>query len=58
MAIAAYRSKKVQLKSRTAALFRVPKATLLNRLKGINPRSGTRANGHKLTAVEEEALVK
>jgi len=36
----------------------VPKASLLNRLKGINPRSETRANGHKLTAIEEEALVK
>jgi hypothetical protein len=58
MAITAYKSKKVQSKSRAAAIFGVPKSTFLDRLKGINPRSETRASGHKLTAIEEDALVK
>jgi hypothetical protein len=34
MAIAAYKSKKGQLKSRAAAIFGVPKSTFLDRLKG------------------------
>ena len=46
MAIEAYRKKKIRSKSRAAAVFGVPKATLLNRLRGIQPRSETRANGH------------
>jgi DDE superfamily endonuclease/Tc5 transposase-like DNA-binding protein/Psq-like protein len=58
MAISAYRSKKIRSKSRASAIFGVPKSTLLDRLKGINPRSETRANGHKLTVIEEEVLVK
>jgi hypothetical protein len=39
-------------------LFAVPNSTLLDRLQGINPRSETRADGHKLTVIEEEVLVK
>ena len=58
MAIEAYRKKKIRSKSRAAAVFGVPKATLLNRLRGIQPRSETRANGHKLTIFEEEVLAK
>lgn len=58
MAIAAYKNKKCGSKSRLAAIFGVPKSTFLSRLKGIKPRSETRASGHKLTATEEEALVK
>jgi hypothetical protein len=58
MAIAAYKSKKVQLKSRAAAIFGVPKSTFLDRLKGINPWSETRASGHKLIAIKEDVLVK
>jgi hypothetical protein len=58
MAIAAYKSKKVQSKSRAAAIFGVPKSTFLDRLKGINPQSETRASGHKLIVIEEDVLVK
>jgi hypothetical protein len=58
MAIAAYKTKKIPSKSRAATVYRVSKATLLNRLKGIQPRSETRANGHKLTVFEEEVLAK
>jgi hypothetical protein len=58
MAIEAYRKKKIRSKSRAAAVFGVPKATLLNRLRGIQPRSETRANGHKLAIFEEEVLAK
>ena len=58
MAIEAYKKKKIRSKSRAAAVFGVPKATLLNRLRGIQPRSETRANGHKLTIFEEEVLAK
>jgi hypothetical protein len=47
MAISAY--KKGQFKS---------KQPLLNRLRGIKPRAETRANSHKLTALEEEVLAK
>jgi hypothetical protein len=58
MAIAAYKSKKGQSKSRAAAIFGVPKSTFLDRLKGINPRSETRASGHKLIVIKEDVLVK
>ena len=58
MAISAYRSKKIQSKSKAAAVFGVLKSTFINRLDGIQPHSETRASGHKLTAVEEESLVK
>lgn len=57
MAISAYRSKKIHWKSRTAAIFGVPKTTFSDRLNGIQPRSETYASGHKLTTVEE-SLVK
>jgi hypothetical protein len=56
MAIAAYKNKKIHSKSKAAAVFGVSKTTFLNRLKGTQPRSETRANGHKLTVLEEEAL--
>ena len=36
----------------------MPKSTFINRLDGIQPRSETHASGHKLTAIEEESLVK
>jgi len=58
MAIEAYKNKKFRSKSRASAVFNVPKSTFLDWLKGINPRSETRANGHKLTVLEEEVLVK
>jgi hypothetical protein len=44
-------------KKRAAAIFGVQKSSFLDRLKGINPRSETRASGHKLSAIEEQVLV-
>jgi hypothetical protein len=38
--------------------FEVPEPTLRAHLKGRKPRSETRANGHKLTELEEEVLAK
>jgi hypothetical protein len=58
MAIIAYKTKKFRSVSRAAAVFAVPKSTLVDRLKGINARSQTRANSHRLTALEEEVLTK
>jgi hypothetical protein len=58
MAITAWKEKKVKLKLKAAEIFGVPKSTLRERLAGIKPQSETRANSHKLTAIEEESLVK
>jgi hypothetical protein len=51
MAISAY-------KKGAAGVFCVPESTLRARLQGRKPRVETRANGHKLTPIEEETLVK
>jgi hypothetical protein len=58
MAITAWKEKKVKSKLKAAEIFSVPESTLREQLAGIKPRSETRANGHKLTAIEEESLVK
>jgi hypothetical protein len=58
MAITTWKEKKVKSKLKAAKIFGVPKSTLRERLAGIKPQSETRANGHKLTAIEEESLVK
>jgi hypothetical protein len=50
--------KKNQSNRKAASIFSVPEPTLRARLRGRKLRSETRANGHKLTAVEEEVLVK
>lgn len=58
MAITAWKEKRVKSKLKAAEIFGVPESTLRERLAGVKPRSETRANGHKLTAIEEESLVK
>lgn len=58
MAISAIRNQKIQSNRKAASIFSVPEPTLRARLRGRKPRSETRANGHKLTAVEEEVLAK
>jgi hypothetical protein len=52
MAIAAIKNKKIKSVLRAAETFSVPEPTLRARLNGRKPRSDTRANGHKLTALE------
>jgi hypothetical protein len=58
MAISAIQNKKVCSNRRAASIFEVPEPTLRAHLKGRKPRSETRANGHKLTELEEEVLAK
>ena len=58
MAIPACQKK--QIKSRTAAaeVFGVSRETFRDWLQGVKPRAVTRANGHELTSIEEESVVK
>jgi hypothetical protein len=58
MAISAYKKKQFRSPTAAAAMFGVPRTSLLNRLRGMKSRTETRANGHKLTVPEEEALTK
>ena len=58
MAIHVYRCEKIHSQSKAIKVFSVPMSTFQNWLKGMNPQSETRANGHKLTVLEEESLVK
>jgi hypothetical protein len=58
MAISAYNSKKILSKTRAAAIFGVPKSTLLRRLDRTKARLETRANNHKLPVYKEELLIK
>ena len=58
MAISAYKNKKIHSKKGAAGVFCIPESTLRTRLQGRQPRVETRANGHKLTPIEEETLVK
>jgi hypothetical protein len=58
MAISAYKKKKIKSKQKAAEVFRVSRTTLRARLDGRKSRSETRANGHKLTKIEEDVLVK
>ena len=58
MAINAWNEKKTRLILEAAKVYEVPESTLRRRLAGIKSRSETRANGHRLTEVEEQSLVK
>jgi len=57
MAVAAYKNQKVKSKLKAAEIFGVPEATLRARLKGRQSHAETRANGHRLKAIEEETLI-
>jgi hypothetical protein len=58
MAITAWKQQKVKLKLKAAQIFGVPESSLRKRLSGVKPQTETRANSHKLTATEEETLIK
>lgn len=58
MAITAWKQQKVKSKLKAAQIFGVPESSLRKRLSGVKPWTETRANSHKLTATEEETLVK
>jgi hypothetical protein len=53
MAIAAIKNKKIKLILSAAETFSMPEPTLRAHLNGRKPRSETRANDHKLPALEE-----
>jgi hypothetical protein len=49
--------KQVASISKAARLYNIPHQTLSDRIRGRVARIDSRANGHKLTPVEEEVLV-
>jgi hypothetical protein len=49
---------KVKSIIKAAQIYGVAETTLRNQLTGIKPQSETRANGHKLTPIKEETLIK
>jgi hypothetical protein len=58
LAISDLQNKKISNIGRAAKIYKVPRTTLRDRLKGTQQRSQTRANSHKLTEFEEDSLVK
>ena len=58
LAISDLQNKRIPTIGRAAKIYNIPRTTLRDRLKGIQQRSQTRANGHKLSEFEEESLVK
>jgi transposase len=58
LAIQAFKNKEIPSIREAARRFNVPKSTLTTRLRGVQNRTTSRANSHKLTEVEEETLQK
>jgi hypothetical protein len=58
LAIQAIKNQEISSVREAARCFNVPRTTLQDRLRGHQPRAETRANSHKLTAIEEESLQK
>jgi hypothetical protein len=58
MAISAYKKGQIKSRNYAAKVFAVAESTLRERLHGIKARAETRANGHRLTHIEEEVLIK
>ena len=58
MAITAWKEKRVKSKLRAMQIYGIALTTLCKRLTGIKSQSETRANGHKLTPIKEETLIK
>lgn len=56
LAIEAIKNKEIQSVHEAAYRFQVPRTTLRDRVNGRQNRSEKRANGHKLTQVEEDSL--
>lgn len=54
LAISAIRNHEISSIREAARRFNVPRSTLQERLSGHPNRSETRANGHKLTQLEED----
>ena len=58
LAIEAIQTKQITSIREAARRFDVPLTTLQRRLAGHTNRSETRANGHKLSQIEEESLIR
>jgi hypothetical protein len=58
LAIQAIKKQEITSIREASRHFEVPFSSLRNRLNGLTNRSETRANGHKLTEIEEETLLK
>jgi hypothetical protein len=58
LAISDLQNKKISNIGRAAKIYKVPRTTLRDRLKGTQQRSQTRANSHKLTEFKKDSLVK
>jgi hypothetical protein len=57
LALQAYQKGQIKSIRGAAATYNVPYTTLSDRVRGRVSRGDSRANGHKLTATEEEALL-
>ena len=58
LAIQAIKNQEINTIRQAARCFNVPFSSLRNRLTGLQNRSDSRANNHKLTETEEESLEK
>jgi hypothetical protein len=58
LAIQAIKNQEIRAIREAARIFEVPETSLRRRLNGSTNRAETRANGHKLTQIEEESLQK
>ncbi|OQE34221.1 hypothetical protein PENCOP_c004G04951, partial [Penicillium coprophilum] len=58
LAIQAFKNQEISSIREVARRFDVPRSTLSTRLHGTQNRAISRANSHKLTAIEEESLEK
>ena len=56
LAVQAIKKKEITSIREAARRFNVPESTLRTRLRGTTNRAESRANGHKLTEIEEEVL--
>jgi hypothetical protein len=56
LAIQALQKKEICSVAEAAYQFNVPRTTLRRRIAGATDRANTRANGHKMTQIEEESL--
>ncbi|RJE16853.1 Pogo transposable element [Aspergillus sclerotialis] len=58
LAIQAIQKQEISVIREAARRFNIPESTLRTRLRGTTYRGETRANGYKLTEIEEESLRK
>ena len=57
LAISDLKNGRIRSIREAARIYTIPRATLQDRMKGVQYRQITRANHHKLTQSEEDSLV-